>query len=338
MATTDYGSISPRTAAYAAKEMLRRGQPYLVIERFGQMKPIPKNKTDSIKFRRYEALDNTPNTLTEGVTPSSKQLSATDVQATLSQYGDLVEITDKVADTHEDDVLNEAVDILGEQAAQMIEKVRFNVIKAGSNVYYPGGATSRSGVNDPVSRSLQRRITRSLKQQNARQITQAGSSTPEYGTQPVASAFVALVHPDLEGDIRNMAGFTPAEEYGTTSPWESEIGKVEDVRYIYSTVIEPWDDAGATADPDSDSDNEYLSTGGSNADVYPIIYLARDAFGIVPLKGAQAISPRVINPGEVDTNDPLGQKGFVGWKAYQTAVILNDAWMVRAEVAASVNP
>jgi len=134
MATTEYGDISPRTAAYAAAQLLKRGMPYLVLEKFGQMKPIPKNNSDTIKFRRYDALDPSPNTLSEGVTPSSKKLSKTDVSATLQQYGDLVEITDVVEDTHEDPVLDEATEILGEQASQMIETVRFNVLKAGTNV------------------------------------------------------------------------------------------------------------------------------------------------------------------------------------------------------------
>ena len=35
MAATNYGDISPRTAAYAEKELLKRGLPYLVLEKFG---------------------------------------------------------------------------------------------------------------------------------------------------------------------------------------------------------------------------------------------------------------------------------------------------------------
>jgi hypothetical protein len=30
-----YGDISPRTAAFAAVELLKRGMPYLLIEKFG---------------------------------------------------------------------------------------------------------------------------------------------------------------------------------------------------------------------------------------------------------------------------------------------------------------
>ena len=48
-----YGDISPRTAAYVVKELLKRALPYMVIERFGQAYPIPLNSTRTAKFRRY---------------------------------------------------------------------------------------------------------------------------------------------------------------------------------------------------------------------------------------------------------------------------------------------
>jgi N4-gp56 family major capsid protein len=316
MAVTAYGDISPRTAAYAAKELLRRGLPFLVIEKFGQAKPLPENSSKVIKFRRYEALSASPNTLGEGVTPAAKQLTVTDVTATLVQYGDLVTISDVVMDTHEDPVLREATDILGEQAAIMMETVRFNIIKAGTNVFYADddGTPVRTEVVSPISLALQRRVTRALKRQFARQITSVVKSTPSFGTQAVAPAFIALCHTDCESDIRNMTGFTPTERYGTVTPYESEIGKVEDVRYVASTLIAPWADAGANK-------GSMLSTSGTKADVYPILFIARDAYGIVPLKGKPSDS------------DPLAQRGHVGWKGYQTAAILNDAWMARLEVA-----
>jgi len=68
--------------------------------------------------------------------------------------------------------------------------------------------------------------------------------------------------------------------------------------------------------------------------VYPIIYLARDAFGIVPLKGKDSITPMVVNP-KPASGDPLAQRGTVGWKAWQAAVILQDAFLIRAEVCAT---
>ena len=326
MPSTTYGDISPRTAAYAEKELLKRGLPFLVLEKFGQAKPLPSNSTKVMKFRRYSALSNTPVTLTEGVTPASQQLSVVDVTATLSQYGGLTTISDVILDTHEDNTLNEAVNLLGEQAAQMIEKMRFGVLKAGTNVLYANGA-ARNAVNTAISLTLQRRAVRALKRQNARFITSIVRSTPSYGTEAVAPGYVALIHPDVEADVRGLAGFVPAEKYGSMTPWENELGKCEDVRYVSSTIFEPFADAGGAK-------GSMLSTSGTSADVYPVLYVARDAYGIIALKGMFALTPMVVNPKPSDS-DPLAQRGHVSWKAYQTAVILNDAWLVRAEVAAT---
>lgn len=324
MAQTAYGDISPRTAAYAAKELLKRGLPFLVLEKFGQAKPLPANHSKTMIFRRYNALPTTPVALTEGVTPAGQTLNSTDVSVTLSQYGDKTTITDVIMDTHEDPVLSEATELLGEQAAQIVEKVRYGVLKAGTNVFYANGAT-RAAVNTPLTLTLQRRTTRALKRQNGRPITKIVRSTPSYETANVAPAFIGLVHPDLESDIRNMPGFVPVEKYGSISPYENEIGKVEDCRYLTSTIFDPWLSAGGAA-------GTMLSGNGTAADVYAVLYLAANAYGIVALKGAFAITPMVVNPKPSDS-DPLAQRGHVSWKTMQGAVILQDAWMARAEVS-----
>jgi N4-gp56 family major capsid protein len=77
-----------------------------------------------------------------------------------------------------------------------------------------------------------------------------------------------------------------------------------------------------------------VSTSGTSADVYPVIFLAADFFGVVPLKGASALTPMVLNPGKISDSDKLGQRGHVGWKTYFACVRLNEAWGVRCEVAA----
>lgn len=330
MPTTAYGDISPRTAAYASKELLKRGMPYLVIEKFGQTKPLPGSASTTMKFRRYDALDTTPTILQEGVTPTAKKLSVTDVTETLRQYGDVVTISDVILDTHEDPVLNEALEVLGEQAAVLVEKMRFGKLKAGTNVMYANGAT-RAAVVGVMTTELQRKAVRALKRQNARQITSIVRSTPAYGTENVAPAFVCMVHSDVEPDIRNMTGFVPAEKYGSISQWENELGKVDDCRYITSTVFESWPDAGGAV---ADATKPVISTTGTKADVYPILMVGRDAYGITALKGAYGVTPTVVNAKPSDS-DPLGQRAHVGWKTMQGALILNDAWMLRLEVAAT---
>lgn len=349
MGTTAYGDISPRTAAFVVKDLMKRGFPYLVLEKFGQAKPIPAKSSKTIKFRRYfldttlsggytpkeyfsddatDQFDPTNKELTEGVTPSAQKLEHADLNATLVQYGDLVTITDQIIDHHEDNVLKEAVEILGEQAAIILEKVRFNVVKAGSNVVYSNDS-SRAAVNTKFSAAVQRQATRTLKRQLAKAITSVVKSTPSYGTEAIAPSFVGICHPDLEYDLRKVASFVPAEKYGSMSPWDGEIGKISDVRYILSTIIEPWTGVGACG---ATGGTNVLENGSSQAHVYPILYLARDAYGLVPFKGKNSVTPMVVNPTPSDS-DPLAQRGHVGWKCMSTCIILNDAWMVRGEVA-----
>jgi N4-gp56 family major capsid protein len=324
MANTAYGDISPRTAAYACKELLKRGTPYLVFEKFGQAKSLPSNSSKVEIFRRYTALPTTPSALTEGQTPTAQTLAKTDVTATLVQYGDLITVSDVITDTHEDPVLNESIELLGEQAAQMIEKMRYGVLKACTNKILANG-TLRTDVNTAFTVALQRQAVRTLKRQNARPITSIVRSTPSFGTENVAPGFVAIIHPDMEAAVRTQVGFTPAEKYGSITPWENEIGKIDDVRYLSTTIVEPYANGGGDK-------GTMLSTTGVKADVYPVIFLGRDAYGIVALKGQYAVTPMVVNAKPSDS-DPLAQRSHVGWKSMQTCIILNDLWMVVVEAA-----
>jgi len=324
-----YGSISPRVAAYSAKELLKRGLPYLVFEKFGQPKTQPSNSSKVQVFRRYTALPLATTALTEGVTPDGQTLTKTDVTATLSQYGDKITISDVIMDTHEDPVLNESITLLGEQAAQTIEAMRFGVLKANVNPIFANGV-ARSAVNTTFTLALQRSAVRNLKRNNARPITAIVRSTPSFGTENVSPGYVCVCHPDLEGTIRSLAGFTPAEKYGTITPWENEIGKIDDVRYLTTTIC-----AAYTADADKGGSVGAMipnATTATNAAVYPMVFLGRDAYGIVALKGQYAVTPMVVNPSPSDS-DPLAQRGHVAWKSMQTCVILNDKFMTIVETA-----
>jgi N4-gp56 family major capsid protein len=321
---TLYGDISPRTAAFVVVQLLTRGMPYLLLEQFGSSKPLPSGKSLSMKFRRYLSLPLATTPLSEGVTPVSKKLSSEDITMTLSQYGDVVEITDVILDAHEDPILQETETLLGEQAAKTIETMRYYILRAGTNVQYANGAL-RTSVNTAINTTMQRKITRNFKRQNAEKITTKVSSTPSFNTESVLPAFIAIGHTDLEADIRGMTNFTDVKDYGSTPAYTCEVGAVDDVRYLLSSIYGPWADAGAAK-------GAMISTSAVLADVYPVLYLARNAYAISALKGEFAITPIVINPAPSKT-DPLGQRGSVGWKTMQGVVILNDMWMCRGEVA-----
>lgn len=324
--TTTYGDINQRTAGYAAADMLRHSEPWLILSKMGMTKPIPKNKAETMKFRRPIPLAPATTPVVEGVTPTAQKISYEDVSVTLKQYGRPIEITDKVVELSEDPVLDTATMLAGEQAGATIEQVLYGVLKAGTNVFYANGA-ARASVNTVLTLNKQRAVTRALAAQKALKITRMLKSGPEYGVSAVEAAYVGVAHTDLDSDIRNLAGFIPVAKYGSRQTIsEHEIGSVEQVRYILSPDLAPWSDAGGAK-------GAMVSTSGVNADVYPILYLGQDAFAQVPLKGEEAIVPMVLNPGTPSKSDPMGQRGYVSWKAWYAAVILNDLWMARLEVA-----
>lgn len=333
MSTTNYGSISQRTAAWAAKEMIEHAMPIEVLAKFAQSKPIPKNTADNAKFRRPIPFPPALTPLTEGVTPAGRAMQYEDVSVTLNQYGDYVEITDKVMDMSEDPVLKDASALIGEQAAETMENILWGVLRGGTSVAYTNGSarnTVNTAMTGATGLTLIRNAVRSLKAQRAKFLTEMMSSTVNYKTEPVDNAFIAFGHTDLEKDIRGITGFVSSELYGgATKRLPFEIGKVENVRFILSPVLTPFYGAG------SGTLNGMTSQGGANVDVYPLVIVAKDSYANVALRGANAMTPMVLNPGVPRGGDPLGQRGTVGWKSYYAALRLNEAWMTRIECGAT---
>lgn len=325
MATTTYSGLSQRTTAWAAAEHLKHAEPCLVLSKFGMTKPMPANKAQQVKFRRPVPLALATTPLTEGSAPTSKAMAYEDVAVTLSQYGDVVEITDVVADMSEDPVLKDATMLTGEQAGETIESLLWGVLQGGTNVFYANGA-SRAAVNTTITLAKQRKITRALKAERGKKVTSMLSSSVKYGTEAVDAAFIAFAHTDTEADIRDLAGFVPTEKYGSMQALPYEIGKVEDVRYVLTPVLSSIPDAGGAK-------GTMVSTTGTSADIYPIIYICRDAYGHVALKGKEAVDMKIRQPGVIDSSDKLGQIGWVGWKTYWKGFIANQAWIARLETA-----
>jgi N4-gp56 family major capsid protein len=206
------------------------------------------------------------------------------------------------------------------------------VLKAGTNVYYTNGAV-RTSVNTALTLNKQRRVTRFLRAQKAMMITQIQDSSPDFLTRPVEAAFIAACHTDLEHDLRELQGFIPVASYGNRKVLcPQEIGSCEAVRYVVSPELTPFSDAGGSY---NGSGTNMVTTTGVNADVYPILVFGAQSYGLVPLKGQGAITPVVINPDKIDKSDPLGQRGYVGYKTYFTCLILNQSWFVRLESAAT---
>lgn len=327
--STKYGDISPRVGLYAKAQFLVHAEPILVLSKLGQTEPIPKNKGQKAKFRRAVPFPPATTPLAEGVRPAGQKLAIEDVEVDLKQYGDWTGITDVIQDTHEDPILQKMTQLCGQQAAETAELVLWGVVSGGTAVVFANG-TARNQVNTKITLVKLRQAVRSLSSNRAKKKTRILSGSADYATKPVEAGYIAVCHTDLEADIRDLEGFTPVAKYGSRSPIvPEEFGSVENVRFITTPLLEPLEDAGGAAG------GTVVSTTGTNADVYPIVVFGEDAYGVCPLKGKQSHEIKVRNPGKPEHGDELGQNGSVGWIMWFAGVILNQAWLMRIEVAAT---
>jgi len=334
----DNGDLDQRTATYAAKRLLKRAQEVMILERFGMKDPQPLNKGKTRTYRRYNSLAPLPATapLAEGVTPTSKKLTHTDVSVNLETYGELVDITREVKLYHEDDVFKETFDNLGEQQAEVIEMIRFNAIKGGTNVYYANGVAGRSTVNSPAKLSDLKKIERGFRRARAKKITKIIKASPDVATEPIRAAFILLGHTDLKADLENMTGWLPVANYSNAvKAMPNEEGSIGDFRVLLSSIFTSWQAAGASGTAYYSSEEEVSVA--TACDVYPMIALAKEAYAIVPLQGHGATTPSLLLPKKAP-GDPMGRTGHASWEADQACCILTQTFLARLEVACSAIP
>lgn len=328
------GAITPRTNVYAHKKMLESADPVVVLDLFADRKPMPQKKTQTISFRRPVTLDPVDRPLVEGITPDVTPFRYEGVEGTLEEYGQVLGITDEVQYTHEDPVLMDMAEQAGKNMARTFERLRWGVLRAGTNVFYANGS-ARNQVNTAFTIEDQRRVCMALQRQYAEPITKIIRGSVDINTTPVEGGYVAFAHTDLGHDIRALSGFTPVAQYGNIKPLHPrELGAVEDVRYIVSPDLPPFVAAGGTI-----TANAFRATGNPNtkADVYPVLFVGMHAYGTVPLRGFESSEPVIIPVDKREKSDPLGQRGYVGWKSWFLCLRLNELWMARLEVAAT-NP
>jgi hypothetical protein len=91
------------------------------------------------------------------------------VTVQLQQYGILFKFSSKVELLYEDDIPAEMVKLTGETMAEVLEIVRYGVLKAGSTVIY-ANSTSRANVNT-VSLNALRKAARTLESNRAKRVT-----------------------------------------------------------------------------------------------------------------------------------------------------------------------
>lgn len=288
--------------------MLAKARPLLTHGKWGQVRDIPRNGTDNIRFRRYALLAASTDPITEGVTPDLDTLSVTNVDATVQQYGRGYLLTDKLMFTTLDPILMEVADILGENAANTLDQLTRDELITTTTIQYASSATTNGTVTSAMklTKAEIQEAVRTLKVNNAKKITSMVSAGDGFNTSPLDACYIGIVHPNTTYDLKNIAGFIRVEEYGQRQAMPGEVGSLDEVRFIETTNAKVYSAAGA-----------------SSIDVYGTIIMGADFYAISRISG-EAMKNIVEGPG--GNSDPFHQRQTSAWKATFVATILNDAF------------
>jgi N4-gp56 family major capsid protein len=297
--------------------LIEAAGPNLVHAQFGQKKPIPKGKGKTIEFRKFNKLGKVTSALTEGVTPDPQNLRVDHIEATVSQYGGFVALTDMLELTAIDPIIVETVKLIGDQAGLSMDTVVRNVLQGGTNVSYADKTvagvltpvTSRANLDETAKISVDgiEKVVAKLKRANA---------------QKINGDYIAIVHPDVVYDLRRDPDWINAVEYGRPEDlYMSEVGRLAGVRFVESTEAKIYKDSTCPSYTEGGS-TKYLA-------VYGCLFVAADAYGVTEIEGG-GLETLVANK-QASVADPLAQRSTVGWKATGTAELLLPENLVRFE-------
>lgn len=318
-----------------------------VLTTVGQMEEIPKNRGDTIEFKRYLPYGGVDNEwiaaggddefvaghiTTEGMTPPADSITSTTITSVLQQYSCLYSYTDKTKKMHEDDLPEEEIRQSGKRIQLVRQMQVWGKLKACTNVFYGGAGTSRATVNGGVSGNMFRNIKRDLQRYHADPVTKILDPSPNFGTSSVDAAFICYAHTDLESDLYDLPDFTKVADYGSRKTISSrEIGTWEGFRFILSPILTYYPGGGVVmaSGPGLKADDS------TNIDVYSLLVMGENAFAQVALRGEKAIESNHIPVSQVSKSDPGGQRGYIWASTWFTSDIMNQDWMAVAEVGVS---
>jgi len=284
--------------------------PLTIANQFGQMKSIPKNSSERIRWSRYEEFDEATTPLTEGVEPEGQIVDVTRMDAILSQYGDLVVMTDVVELTVSDPVANQVNKRLGEQMGRTYDTLTFDVLKATGSIY---NCSNGGNLKTPteVTQADVDDIVQTLMNNNAKMFTDIMGASNKVGTAPLDEAYYCMTNTAVYRDLKNLESWVPINQYPTPGMRKNgERGYTDNLRWTMSSKTP------LTLNGD-------LAT---TSTVYDFYVTGQDSYGIVDISGGN-VESIFTPPG--GAGDRLKQKSSLGWKGWHAAKILNDLFLVR---------
>lgn len=250
------------------EELLTIGERDAVLEMFTKKAVMPEGMGATASWLRYNRLDLPTGTLTEGTAPGNTQLGLSRVNVTLSQYGLVVAISDRLEIQTNHDVLEVAAGQVRETIAQLRDKLLWETVEGAANFFYSGtSVTARSGLADADvldSEDILRAIDQLEAGDNVR------GRAARFKTGPAAGMYAGFIHPKVALDLRQDTVFNNSMIQQDRKMLEStniqRIFDWEGVRFFVTNYMPEYENMGnaiSAADDEHDATVTGSDTGGT---------------------------------------------------------------------------
>lgn len=228
MATQGFSAFSSDAVTYIAEKTLSIAKKSVVFQQLGDKAVLPAHNSKTFQYTRFDRLGLPKESLTDGTTPDNTEMSISTVTATCDQWGAFVAISDVAELTVKHPVMQKAINLMGYQAAEVVDREIIIVLLAGTSVSFPAAHNSRDDLSststDVVNTTLVRKVVAAVRSRGAHEHD--------------GNDFVGVVDPQVEMDISADSTFQNAASYSNIKVLQNgEIGRWQGCRWLRSNHI-----------------------------------------------------------------------------------------------------
>jgi N4-gp56 family major capsid protein len=299
MAAQTTATLTQPMMTYYEAVFLKRSKAALIHAQGAQEKTHESNSGKTIQFTRFSPLAAATTALTEGSNPSEVNLSASNVSATLAEYGNVTKYSKLYAATTIDSGLEEATSIIGQNMGETLDVLVREELYTGATVRLANG---RAGVANILATDV---LNYTEVKKAVRDLRNASAMTYSDGF------FMGKVNPSTEMDLIGDSAWVSVNTYnqGGNPIYNSEIGRLGGVRFVTGTQGK---------------------TEASTVTVHSTFIHGANAFGTIKLS-SDLPKLYIKNPGEQDTSNPTNRYSTISWAGSFVCKTLVGAWIVNVK-------
>lgn len=302
-------TLTQEMSTYYEKTFLARAEYEYIFNQGAQMRTQPANEGKTVVFTRHTPLATATTALTEGTNPAEVSLTATNVSATLVEYGNTVKISRFLDLTSIDRSNKEKIEVVGQNMGETLDELTRNELFTGATTQLAGSKSALTdvAVSNVLNVSELRIAVRTLKNNKARRY------------QDRIAPWLGKIGPNTSYDLTTDSTFLSADIYdnGAEKLYNGELGKILGVRLI-----------------ESPNQTETVDAGASSADIFSNFVHGADAFGCIDLVGDKP-QLYIIPHTNIDSGNPAGRFSIVAWAATYVTKTLNASWLINIKTGAT---